>query len=180
MVRSMHIVFVSRQERRRKLNGLSGQQEWSYWYWTGASQRQLRRCRLPSARIIDVRPAHRFAATHSPALWMNVAPSEWSASVVDRVCLRTACNVIRSRPSDSLVPCYARVRRNRELEDRWLICTRFAYARVGCCAHLSEPVVDHQHRDHSCSRDKYYFRGFANRRQTKKMMFSDVCVEFFS
>lgn len=88
-----------------------------------------------------------FARTHSPALWMNVAPSEWSVSVVGRAYAPLA--TWSGAVCLTLVPCYARVRRNRELEDRWLICTRFTYAHVGCCAHLSRREMDHRHRYNS-------------------------------
>lgn len=121
----MHIALESRREHRRtgcRTDYWDGK-KWSHRPWTGAGRRRR------SAALERSRRRTVGLYSRSPTLWMNVAPSEWSVSVP-----AMPTHGSRRDPELPRLPHaqHACVRRNREHEDRWLICTRFTYARAGC------------------------------------------------
>lgn len=103
-------------------------------------------------RIVDVTIGVVFAFSNP----MNECGAKWMECVCARRYLRTARDMIRNRSAPASRACRS-MRRNREHEDRWLICTRFTYARAGCYPFVGtrerEREMDHRHRDNS--RDKF-------------------------
>lgn len=176
MAQSMHIAFESRREHRRTE------------CWTDYRQKMISPALnggWPASTMTSVtaaleRTRRRTVGSYSrsPALWMNVAPSEWSVSV-------PAMPTHGSRRDPELpgslvhacvrecVRATAYVRRNREHEDRWLICTRFTYARAGCYSFVGTREMDHRHRNNSRDKSCFHYRDSPANRKHYIFIFGD-------